>query len=409
MTKRRHSWPTGHWGWLIPVTHKHGIRSGRMVYVGGQVDKDSKGLVLHHDDLKTQTRVVVNHIRTVLADLDIGLDDIVKLVAFYANDGRVDEDAFLTDLRSQLGEEPAPALTTVPIPYLAYPGMLVEIETIAMRGEDQSRPRRTVSAPPGHWRLAGPFSQGVACGNMIFVSGQVARDPSGKVRHPGDLVRQTTDVLEQVGRILSEHGATLDDVVKINSYYVADAERSGAAWRRSIDACRAFFRAPGPVVTGVPLRWLPDGLVIKTDVIAMMGEDGRALPRRTVPGDGQVSSLLPPPFSRALQCGEMIYVSGQISADASGIVLDPSGLVPQTHTVMGTIRTLLAGFGLSMDEVIKVNTYYKTGGTAEDLNANLRIRSACFTEPGPATTGISLPALTDPGVAITVEVTAMPR
>src|SRR5499433_3214177 len=78
MMMRRHSWPSGHWGWLIPVTHKHGIRSGRMVYVGGQVDKDIKGLVLHHDDLKTQTRVVVNHIRTVLADLDIDLDDIVK-------------------------------------------------------------------------------------------------------------------------------------------------------------------------------------------------------------------------------------------------------------------------------------------------------------------------------------------
>jgi enamine deaminase RidA (YjgF/YER057c/UK114 family) len=201
----------------------------------------------------------------------------------------------------------------------------------------------------------------------------------------------------------------LDDVVKINSYYVAEAADAAVAWRRSIDACRAFFRAPGPVVTGTPLRWLQDGLVIKTDVIAMVGEDGRALPRRSVSGDGQISSLLPPPFSPALLCGEMIYVSGQVSMDASGTVIDPDGLVPQTHAVMGKIRTLLAGFGLSMDEVVKVNTYYKTGGTAEDLNANLRIRSACFTEPGPATTGISLPALTDPGVTITVEVTAMPR
>jgi len=380
-----------------------------MVYVGGQVDKDIKGLVLHHDDLKTQTRVVVNHIRTVLRDLDIDLGDVVKLVAFYVNDGRVDEDAFLADLRSQLGEGPAPAITTVPVPYLAYPGMLVEIEVIAMRGEDQAPLRRTVSAPPGHWRLAGPFSQGVGCGNMIFVSGQVARDPSGKVRHPDDLARQTTDTLEHVGRILSEHGATLDDVVKINSYYVAGAETTGAAWRRSLDACRAFFRTPGPVVTGIPLRWLPDGLVIKTDVIAMMGEDGRPLPRRSVPGDAQMSSLLPAPFSPALQCGEMIYVGGQVSMDASGAVIDPDGLVPQTHAVMGKIRSLLTAFGLSMDEVVKVNTYYKTGGTAEDLNANLRIRSACFTEPGPATTGISLPSLTDPGVAITVEVTAMPR
>jgi enamine deaminase RidA (YjgF/YER057c/UK114 family) len=405
--KRTYAWPEGHWGWLIPVSHKHGIRSGRMAYVGGQVDKDIKGLVLHHYDLKTQTRVVVNHIRTVLRDLDIALDDVVKLVAFYVTDGSVDEDAFLADLRSQLGTGPAPALTTVPIPYLAYPGMLVEIDTIAMRGEDQTALPRTVSAPSGHWRLAGPFSQGLRCGDMIFVSGQVARGPSGEVRHPGDLARQTTDVMEHVGRILSEHGATFDDVVKINSYYVDGGQLD--AWRRSIDACRAFFPSPGPVVTGIPLRWLPDGLVIKSDVIAMLGEDGRRLARRSLPEQRHASPLVPAPFSPALQCGEMIYVSGQVSTDARGTVLDPDALVPQTHAVMAKVRSLLAEFGLSMDEVVKVNAFFKSGGTAEELNDNLRVRSACFTEPGPATTGISLPALVDQGLMIDVEVTAMPR
>ena len=162
MTKRAYSWPVGHWGWLIPVSHKHGIRAGRMVYVGGQVDKDIKGLVLHHYDLKTQTRVVVKHIQTVLRDLDIALDDIVKLVAFYVNDGSVDEDAFLADLRSQLGAGPAPALTTVPIPYLAYPGMLLEIDTIAMRGEDQTALPRTVSAPLGTLATGRPLLPGSA-------------------------------------------------------------------------------------------------------------------------------------------------------------------------------------------------------------------------------------------------------
>ena len=404
---RKYSWPEGHWGWLIPVSHKHGIWSGRMVYVGGQVDKDIKGLVLHHYDLKTQTRVVVNHIRTVLGDLGVALDDVVKLVAFYVTDGSVDEDAFLADLRAQLPAGQAPALTTVPVPYLAYPGMLLEIDTIAMRGEDGSRLPRTASAPAGHWRLGGPFSQGVRCGDMIYVSGQVARAPAGEVRHPGDLARQNTDVMEHLGRILSEHGATLDDVVKINSYYVDGGQPD--AWRRSIGACRAFFRAPGPVVTGIPVRFLPDGLMVKTEVIAMLGEDGRSLRRERIPAAGGASELVPEPFSQALRCGGMIYVSGQVSTDDRGAAVDPDALVPQTHRVMGRVRTLLAGFGLSMDDVVKVNAFFKSGGTAEELNANLRVRSACFTEPGPATTGISLPSLVDPGLMIDVEVTAMPR
>jgi len=403
--KRRYSWPEGHWGWLIPVSHKHGIRAGRMAYVGGQVDKDINGLVLHHYDLKTQTRVVIGHIRTVLEDLGLGLDDIVKLVAFYVNDGSVDEDAFLADLRVQLGVARPPAVTTVPIPYLAYPGMLVEIDTIAMQGEDGAALARATSAPTGHWRLSGPFSQGVRCADMIFVSGQASRAPSGEVRHPGDLARQTTTVIEHVAGILSEHGATLDDVVKINTYYVGGAD----AWRRIVAACRAFFPPPGPVLTGIPLRFLPDGLVVKTDVIAMLGEDGRRMRRQRFPAQGRTSALVAEPFSPALRCGDMIYVSGQVSTDAEGTVRDPDALVPQTHTTMAAIRTLLAGFGLSMDDVVKVNAFFKSGGTAEELNANLRVRSACFTEPGPATTGISLPSLTAEGLMIDVEVTAMPR
>jgi len=166
--------------------------------------------------------------------------------------------------------------------------------------------------------------------------------------------------MEHIGRILSEHGATFDDVVKINSYYVDGGHH--AAWRGSIDACRAFFRSPGPVVTGIPLRWLPDGLMIKTDVIAMLGEDGRPLPRRGLPGEGRSSALVPAPFSPALQCGEMIYLSGQVSTDTSGTVLDPDGLVSQTHTVMGKVRSLLTEFGLSMDEVVKVNAFFKSAG-----------------------------------------------
>jgi len=81
--------------------------------------------------------------------------------------------------------------------------------------------------------------------------------------------------------------------------------------------------------------------------------------------------------------------------------------VPQTHTVMRHIRSLLGGFGLAMDDVVKVNTFFQSGGTAEELNANLRARSACFTEPGPATTGITLTALAETGLMIQVEVTAM--
>src|SRR5204862_344822 len=154
--------------------------------------------------------------------LDVALDDVVKLVAFYVNDGSVDEDAFLADLRGQLGAASAPlgaasapagaasapVITTVPIPYLAYPGMLVEIDTIAMRGEDGRRMRR--QRFPAQERTSAlvtePFSPALRCGDMIYVSGQVSTDAAGTVLDPGALVPQTHTVMASVRTLLAGFG-----------------------------------------------------------------------------------------------------------------------------------------------------------------------------------------------------------
>ena len=72
----------------------------------------------------------------MLRELDAELADLVKLLCFYVNDGTVDEREFLEAIAAALPAEAKPAVTAVPVPYLAYPGMVVEIEGYAMRGED---------------------------------------------------------------------------------------------------------------------------------------------------------------------------------------------------------------------------------------------------------------------------------
>jgi len=405
MLTRRHSWPAGHFGWLIPVTLEHGIRCGDLAFVGGQVDKDPAGRVLHPYDMKTQTRVVMGHIRTILADLGVGLDDVVKLVAFYVTDGTVDEGPLLADIAAHLSTAPGLVITTVPVPYLVYPGMLVEIEAVAMLGESGTRLARTRSSPPGLWRPGEPFSPGLRCGQMIYVGGQEARDATGRVRYPGDIVKQSEVVMENLRVVLAEFGATLDDAVKLNVYYVGKGTR--ADWQRGAEVRAGYFTEPGPVATAIPVPWLPDGLTMKAEVLAMLGEDGARLPRTHVWPEGHWDWVIHLPYKHGLRCGPLIFVGGQVSKDTRGEVVEPGRLVSQTHTVMGHVKTVLAGFGVSMDRVVKVNAFFKSGGTAEEQNANLSVRSACFTDPGPTSTGISFPFLALEGMMIEVEVIAM--
>lgn len=65
---------------------------------------------------------------------------------------------------------------------------------------------------------AATYSQVVRVGNLIFTSGQTARDASGEVVGKGDVHAQAKQVFENIKTVLESQGATMDDVVKRNLY-----------------------------------------------------------------------------------------------------------------------------------------------------------------------------------------------
>ena len=61
----------------------------------------------------------------------------------------------------------------------------------------------------------GPYSQAIAAGNFVFVSGQVPLIPGTKDLVKGDIKAATKQVLENAKAILEEAGLSLNDVVKV--------------------------------------------------------------------------------------------------------------------------------------------------------------------------------------------------
>ena len=83
---------------------------------------------------------VLSKIKTSLEAIGLTMGDVVKMNVFLVTDptkaGRMDFDGFMVAYRKFFGtsEQPKlPARTTVQIPGLAAPGMLVEIEVVAVR------------------------------------------------------------------------------------------------------------------------------------------------------------------------------------------------------------------------------------------------------------------------------------
>jgi 2-iminobutanoate/2-iminopropanoate deaminase len=108
----------------------------------------------------------------------------------------------------------------------------------------------------------GPYTQALAVGPFVFVSGQIPVDPQGNVV-PGDIVIQTCQVIANLKAILMAAGLGLKDVVKTTVYLtdLADFQEMNRAYAE-------FFPGHPPARCTVQVAGLARGVSIEIDAIA---------------------------------------------------------------------------------------------------------------------------------------------
>ncbi|MEV7561996.1 RidA family protein [Streptomyces sp. NPDC089795] len=107
----------------------------KLVFVAGQVAWDSDGALVGEGDLVAQVEQCYLNIATALAEAGASFDHVVKLTV-YAVDWAPDKMPLFVDgvarAAAKLGPLPAPPLTGIGVAALAEPGLLVEVEAIAV-------------------------------------------------------------------------------------------------------------------------------------------------------------------------------------------------------------------------------------------------------------------------------------
>ena len=81
-------------------------------------------------------------------------------------------------------------------------------------------PRKPI-IPAGSPPPMAPYSPGVLADNVLYVSGVLAMDASGKTVGVGDATAQTRAVLESIKSIVAAAGGTMADVT-MNSIFLKD-------------------------------------------------------------------------------------------------------------------------------------------------------------------------------------------
>lgn len=114
----------------------------------------------------------------------------------------------------------------------------------------------------------GPYNQAIAAsGQMIFVAGQIALDPStGEIVGTGDVAKQTEQVMANLEAILTAAGAQWSDVVKTTVFL---ADMNDFATMNAVYA-RYFDEATAPARATVQVSRLPKDVRVEIDCIAVI-------------------------------------------------------------------------------------------------------------------------------------------
>jgi len=104
---------------------------------------------------------------------------------------------------------------------------------------------------------------------IIYIAGQVAMDGSGKLIGEGDLRAQATLTFENLKAALQASGASFENVVKLNSYFVDMSQLP--AFREVRD--KYVNTANPPVSTAVQVsRLFREGFLVEVEAVAVVPE-----------------------------------------------------------------------------------------------------------------------------------------
>ena len=108
-----------------------------------------------------------------------------------------------------------------------------------------------------------PFSEAVAVGDLLFLSGQIGVAPGPLVLVPGGLEPEARQAMENIKGVLERHGSSMDKVVKC-TIFLADMKE----WPAFNAIYRQYFSGHYPARSAFGANGLALGARVEVECIA---------------------------------------------------------------------------------------------------------------------------------------------
>ena len=211
-------------------------------------------------------------------------------------------------------------------------------------------PRTSIRPANLQWYDPLPASPALRVGDLLFISGQVSLTADFQPLHRGDVKAQAQAAFAQIREILELAGGAMDDIVEIMSFH-HDLRSMDPVF----DVARTFFRDNYPAWT--PLGMLgtihPDALVSIRAVAHLGAEKKECFTPDTIKWWRDY------PLSGGCKKGNLLFISGQVAADADGYLTTPGNHAGQARFAFNRIKEIVQQAGGALDDVIDVLCFHQ--------------------------------------------------
>jgi enamine deaminase RidA (YjgF/YER057c/UK114 family) len=108
-------------------------------------------------------------------------------------------------------------------------------------------------------------------------------------------------------------------------------------------------------------------------------------------------------YSRAVRCGDLVFVAGTTASNEDGVVLAPGDAAGQVHAIADIIERALARAGASVEQVVQTRMYVTDISRADEIG---RAHADRFGGAPPVTAMVQVAALMDPRMLVEIEAVA---
>ena len=142
---------------------------------------------------------------------------------------------------------------------------VIAIGSVAAARADDDEAGKVVISTPLAPAAIGPYSQGIRVGKTVYLSGQIAIDPTTNQFMTGaSIEEQTKRVLENLAGVLTAAGLRLEDVVN-TTVYLADLND----FTKMNQVYATFFKNAPPARATLQVAGIPRNAKVEISAIAV--------------------------------------------------------------------------------------------------------------------------------------------